>query len=210
MSTTIALTNVFFYVENLKHLVCRDPNLWMVKCRIGEEKATVLLLMRKCLTFLTFRNIDEPDEPPQIKSVVAPKGVQSYIYVEVYKQTQVKAAIINFGNVRLRQWKQEMTDVLNVVKAETGLKPKQWVRLRRGQYKDDIAQVDYVDMAQNQVHLKLLPRIDYTRLRGALRTNQPEADSNKRKLKRRPPAKPFDPEAIRYIFVCYCIKIGLI
>lgn len=46
------------------------------------------------------------------------------------------------------------------------------MRLKRGLYKDDIAQVDYFDMAQNQVHLKLLPRIDYTRLRGALRTAQ--------------------------------------
>lgn len=177
-------------------IACRDPNLWMVKCRPGEEKATVLLLMRK---FLTYQNTDEP---LQIKSVIAPEGVKGYIYVEAYKQTHVKAAINNVGNLRMGQWKQEMvpikemTDVLKVVKEQTGLKPKQWVRLRRGQYKDDIAQVDYVDMAQNQVHLKLLPRIDYTRLRGALRTNQPD-DSSKRKVKHRPPAKPFDPEAIR-------------
>jgi transcription elongation factor SPT5 len=66
----------------------------------------------------------------------------------------------------------EMTDVLRVVKEQTGLKVKQWVRLKRGLYKDDIAQVDYVDLAQNQVHLKLLPRIDYTRFRGALRSTQ--------------------------------------
>ena len=66
-------------------------------------------------------------------------------------------------------------------------------------YKDDIAQVDYFDMAQNQVHLKLLPRIDYTRLRGALRQAPTENDSEKRKKKRRPASKPFDPEAIRSI-----------
>lgn len=29
----------------------KDPNLWMVKCRIGEEKSTVLLLMRKFITY---------------------------------------------------------------------------------------------------------------------------------------------------------------
>lgn len=29
----------------------KDPNLWMVKCRIGEEKSTVLLLMRKYITY---------------------------------------------------------------------------------------------------------------------------------------------------------------
>lgn len=120
----------------------------------------------------------------------------------------------------------EMTDVLRVVKEQTGLKKKQWVRLKRGHYKDDIAQVDYVDLAQNQVHLKLLPRIDYSRLRGALRTQQSvrflinfiffnsvegfnynkrfhfsmqENEALKRKRKRRPPAKPFDPEAIRAV-----------
>lgn len=165
----------------------------MVKCRIGEEKSTVLLLMRK---FLAYQNTSEP---LQIKSVVAPEGVKGYIYIEAYKQPHVKAAIENVGNLRMGVWKQqmvpikEMTDVLRVVKEQTGmilskkhlsgeifvqnvlflgLKSKQWVRLKRGLYKDDIAQVDYFDMAQNQVHLKLLPRIDYTRLRGALRTTQ--------------------------------------
>jgi len=29
----------------------KDPNLWMVKCRIGEEKSTALLLMRKYFTY---------------------------------------------------------------------------------------------------------------------------------------------------------------
>ncbi|KAJ8683478.1 hypothetical protein QAD02_019270 [Eretmocerus hayati] len=177
----------------------KDPNLWMVKCRIGEEKATCLLLMRKYLTY-QFSN-----EPLQIKSIVAPEGVKGYIYVEAYKQPHVKAAITNVGNLRMGIWKQqmvpikEMTDVLRVVKEQTGLKAKQWVRLKRGIYKDDIAQVDYVDLAQNQVHLKLLPRIDYTRPRGALRTAQSESEAAKRKKKRRPAAKPFDPEAIRAI-----------
>jgi transcription elongation factor SPT5 len=185
----------------------------MVKCRIGEEKETLLLLMRK---FLTYQNTDEP---LLIKSVVVPEGVKGklasvykylayvnnffflgYVYIESYKQTHTKAAITNVGNLRMGIWKQEMvpikemTDVLKVVKEQSGLKPKQWVRLKRGKkksiadhwlfnckkyhfsflglYKDDIAQVDYVDLAQNQVHLKLLPRIDYTRLRGALRTTQ--------------------------------------
>lgn len=177
----------------------KDPNLWMVKCRIGEEKATVLLLMRKFIAY------QFSEEPFQIKSVVAPEGVKGYIYIEAYKQTHVKALINNVGTLRMGIWKQEMvpikemTDVLRVVKEQSGLKPKQWVRLKRGLYKDDIAQVDYVDLAQNQVHLKLLPRIDYTRLRGALRTVQSESEAAKRKKKRRPAAKPFDPEAIRAI-----------
>lgn len=136
---------------------------------------------------------------------MAPEGVKGYIYIEAFKQAHVKAAIESVGSLRMVIWKQqmvpikEMTDVLRVVKEQTGLKAKQWVRLKRGIYKDDIAQVDYVDLAQNQVHLKLLPRIDYTRPRGALRTAQSESEALKRKKKRRPPAKPFDPEAIRAI-----------
>jgi transcription elongation factor SPT5 len=55
----------------------------------------------------------------------------------------------------------EMTDVLRVVKERIGLKPRQWVRLKRGIYKDDLAQVDYVDMAQNQVHLKVEKSTSY-------------------------------------------------
>jgi transcription antitermination factor NusG len=38
-----------------------------------------------------------------------------------------------------------------VVKEQAGLKPKKWVRIKCGVFKDDLAQVDYVDMASNQV-----------------------------------------------------------
>jgi hypothetical protein len=40
---------------------------------------------------------------------------------------------------------------VRVVKEQAGLKPKQWVRIKRGVFKDDLAQVDYVDVASNQV-----------------------------------------------------------
>ncbi|KAG5317531.1 SPT5H factor, partial [Pseudoatta argentina] len=175
----------------------KDPNLWLVKCQIGEEKATVLLLMRK---FIAYQN---SNEPLQIKSVVAPEGVKGYIYIEAYKQSHVKVVIENVGSLRMGKWKQEMvpikemTEVLRVVKEQTHLKPKQWVRVKRGIYQNDLAQIDYIDLAQNQVHLKLLPRIDYSRFRGVLRPVQNKLDVLKRKKKQ--PAKPFNPEAVRAI-----------
>ncbi|XP_013782146.1 transcription elongation factor SPT5-like [Limulus polyphemus] len=175
----------------------KDPNLWMVKCRIGEEKATVLTLMRKFIAY------QHTEEPLQIKSVIAPEGVKGYLYIEAYKQTHVKQAIAGIGNLRMGQWQQtmvpikEMTEVLRVTKEQAHLKPKQWVRLKRGIFKDDLAQVDYVDTAQNQVHVKLIPRIDYTRLRGALRVQQNEPE--KRKRNKRPPTKLFDYSAIKAI-----------
>merc|ERR1719273_883328 len=143
------------------------------------------------------------EEPLQIRSVVAPEHVKGYIYVEAFKQTHVKAAIDGISNLRMGSWSQqmvpikEMTDVLRVVKEAAGLKVKQWVRIKRGVFKDDLAQVDYVDVASNQVLLKLLARIDYGRNRGALRSNAME--DLKRKKFKRPPAKLFDPEKIRAI-----------
>lgn len=63
----------------------------------------------------------------------------------------------------------EMPDTLKVVKETPTLKAGSYIRMARSLYKDDLAQIDYVDVAQNRVHLKLVPRIDYTRLRGALK-----------------------------------------
>lgn len=82
--------------------------------------------------------------------------MKGYIYVEAYKQTHVKQAIEGVGNLRLGYWNQqmvpikEMTDVLKVVKEVANLKPKSWVRLKRGIYKDDIAQVGAMGQLSGQ------------------------------------------------------------
>ncbi|XP_059135222.1 transcription elongation factor SPT5 isoform X3 [Peromyscus eremicus] len=172
----------------------KDPNLWTVKCKIGEERATAISLMRKFIAY------QFTDTPLQIKSVVAPEHVKGYIYVEAYKQTHVKQAIEGVGNLRLGYWNQqmvpikEMTDVLKVVKEVANLKPKSWVRLKRGIYKDDIAQVDYVEPSQNTISLKMIPRIDYDRIKARMSLKDWFAKSKKFK---RPPQRLFDAEKIR-------------
>ncbi|XP_030921720.1 transcription elongation factor SPT5, partial [Geospiza fortis] len=126
--------------------------------------------------------------------------VRGYLYVEAYKQTHVKQAIEGVGNLRLGYWNQqmvpikEMTDVLKVVKEVTNLKPKAWVRLKRGIYKDDIAQVDYVEPSQNQISLKMIPRIDFDRIKARMSLKDWFAKCKKFK---RPPQRLFDAEKIR-------------
>ncbi|CAK6980621.1 transcription elongation factor SPT5 [Scomber scombrus] len=172
----------------------KDPNLWTVKCKIGEERATAIALMRKFIAY------QFTDTPLQIKSVVAPDHVKGYIYVESYKQTHVKSAIEGIGNLRMGFWNQqmvpikEMTDVLKVVKEVTNLKPKSWVRLKRGLYKDDIAQVDYVEPSQNTISLKMIPRIDLDRIKAKMSLKDWFA---KRKKFKRPAQRLFDAEKIR-------------
>lgn len=93
----------------------------------------------------------------------------------------------------------EMPDVLRVVKDVVRLKPGSWVRLKRTLYKDDLAQVESVDTAQNNVTLKLIPRIDYTRKRGIPKADRALSKIEEMKRKRRPPPKLFDSDAVRSI-----------
>lgn len=87
--------------------------------------------------------------------MIAKEGLKGYIYVEAFKQTHVKQAIEGIGNLRLGQYQQhmvpikEMTDVLRVVKETAHLKEKQWVRLKRGIFKDDLAQVSHCQCAES-------------------------------------------------------------
>ncbi|CAI7992216.1 Transcription elongation factor SPT5, partial [Geodia barretti] len=172
----------------------KDPNLWMVKCRIGTEKETVITLMKK------FIQMQFGDSPLQIKSVVAKEGIKGYVYIEAFKQQHVKQAIEDIRNLSMGKWQQlmvpirEMTDVLRVFKDDAALKRGSWVRIKRGMYRDDIAQVDYVDKSRNQVALKMLPRVDYSRKRGALKGTE---DATRKRKRGRPPAKLFDQEAIK-------------
>lgn len=89
--------------QKVVNACCRDPNLWMVKCRIGEEKATVMHMMRKYIAY------QFSSEPLQIKCVIAPEGVKGYIYIEAYKQPHVKQAISNVSNLRMGQWTQQVS-----------------------------------------------------------------------------------------------------
>lgn len=82
----------------------KDPNLWTVKCKMGEEKLTALWLMRKYYAYLN----KEGKQPLAIKSVIVKEGLRGFIYVEAYKQTHVKAAIEEISTLKIGLWKQEV------------------------------------------------------------------------------------------------------
>lgn len=146
-----------------------DPNLWLVKCRLGLEIETVFLLTRKCLN--SGKDFDT-------MSVVAPEGLKGFIYVEAHKEVHVRELIdgvraLSFAKQQIRMVKsEEMPQVLRDTKPTLQLKPKQWVRIKKGMFRDDLAEVVLFEPLNRAVHLKFLPRIDYTRKRGALKTSQ--------------------------------------
>ncbi len=88
----------------------RDPNLWTVKCKSGEEKATALLLMRKYNAYLN----KSDKQPLAIKSVIVKEGLRGFIYVEAYKQTHVKSAIEEISNLKMGVWKQEVMRIYSL------------------------------------------------------------------------------------------------
>ena len=58
--------------------------------------------------------MNKPDkEPLQIKSVIVKEGLRGFIYIEAYKQSHVKTAIEDVGNLKMGVWKQEVNDQLN-------------------------------------------------------------------------------------------------
>ena len=71
------------------------------------------------------------------------------MYIEAFKQQHVKQAIEDIRNLSHGKWQQlmvpikEMTDVLRVFKDDAALKRGSWVRIKRGMYRDDIAQVTH-------------------------------------------------------------------
>ncbi|VDN98167.1 unnamed protein product [Rodentolepis nana] len=179
----------------------KDPHLWLVKCQIGEERTTAIALARKFLAFQC------TSTPLQIKSIIAKDTLKGYLYIEAFKQTHVKQAIDGLKALARAQFDQklvpvdEMVDVLRVVKESAQLKPKQWVRIKGGRYKNDLARVESVEDAQNIVWLKLVPRIDYERKRNRMFESEPvngdpSLSANRKFNWKRPPAALFDPTKV--------------
>ena len=83
------------------------------------------------------------------------KVIYMYYYVHMHVCTSIisilisNQAIEDIGNLAIGKWQQmmvpnnQMADVLRVVKdaANSNLKQGSWVRIKRGIYRDDIAQV---------------------------------------------------------------------
>ena len=193
--------------ETLAHVLqphASDPKLWLVKCRPGKERAAVAALMR---------GLNILGDPMGVYSVIGRDSLKGYIYVEAHKVNEVMNAVqktrtnhMIFAspiNKPVMVPLSEMADVLSAGLATGTIKGTidpstlhvgAWVRVRRGKYSGDLAQIIEVDQENTGegmdyiVRVKLLPRLSYRGMGGG--------GGNK---KDRPSARPFDPqEASQY------------
>ncbi|KAH9022167.1 transcription elongation factor Spt5 [Lactarius pseudohatsudake] len=137
----------------------QDANLWQVRCKPGRERDLIFSLMRKSLD-LEFSN-----RPLQILSAFERDSLPGMIYVEARSQKQVSEACNGLVGIYPSRGVtlvpiDEMASLLLIKKQETTVNPGNWVRIRRGKYQGDLAQV--VDITENgeEVGLKFIPRID--------------------------------------------------
>lgn len=152
-----------------------DPSIWGVKTAIGKEKDVVHALMKRIETGRT-----------RILSAFERSGgpMANYVYVEAVKKADVDDALEGVMNAYPRSKMvlvpvKEMPDLLRVTKSEE-LKPGGWVRIKKGLYEGDLAQIEDVETNGLTLTVKLVPRLDYGQ-NDDFRRAPPQAVDGKRK-----------------------------
>jgi transcription elongation factor SPT5 len=144
-----------------------DPKLWFIKCQVGKEKECACEIWNN---YTKFKN-EHDAEGVEIKSVLIKENMRGYIYIEAYKLNHVKKVIEKNKYIRNDKFYPKMVpldEMIHVLKDTKNNNRKEitdysLVRLKKGLYKNDLAQVLKVDLISNKALLKLIPRIDYNK-----------------------------------------------
>jgi len=152
-------------------------------------------------------DVEYTARPLNILAAFQRDSLPGMIYVEARSAKQVQQACMGLVGVYPSRGIQlvpieEMASLLQIKKQERTLVPGTWVRVRRGKYAGDLAQV--MDMTENgeDVGLRLVPRIDLTpRDDGSL---DPQTKKRKKPAagagSMRPPQRLFNPEEIHKVY----------
>lgn len=136
-----------------------DPKLWLVKTKLGKERESVLTLFNK---FFSYNKSDK--NKLKIFSALSFDSLKGYIYIEAFKEANVKEAISGISSIKENSIKivpmNEMTQVFRYDKLKTAdIKKGQYVRIKNGLYEKDLAQVIHIEDIINKIYVKLIPRI---------------------------------------------------
>lgn len=125
----------------------------------GKERDLVFSLMRKAL------DLEFSARPLQIFSTFQRDSLPGMIYVEAHSAKQVADACNGLVGVYPSRGIvlvpiDEMASLLQIKKQDLTVTPGSWVRIKRGKYQGDLAQVMDVTENGEEVGLKFIPRID--------------------------------------------------
>ncbi|RHZ46310.1 hypothetical protein Glove_627g17 [Diversispora epigaea] len=136
-----------------------QPNLFVVRCKIGKEKDVVLQFMKQ------FKESQYSQHPIDILSATCRDALKGYVYVEAWKLAHVQKAVQNMNNLFNSAIKlvplEERSQVLTIKRKEKGPKEGSWARVRKGKYAGDIVQIAWVyEQNSNEVKIRCVPRAD--------------------------------------------------
>ena len=149
-----------------------DPSIWGVKVKPGKEREVVYALTKRK------EERDGTKNPLPICSALERKHISGYVYIEARRQADVLTALEGVLNAYPRSGVQlvaikEMPDLLRVTQSEQ-LQPGGYVRIKRGKYANDLAQIDDVETNGLEASLRIVPRLDY----GQNEENSPMVDGS--------------------------------
>lgn len=158
--TRTTTTNAVVIPKRLLLPSVDDPSIWGVRCKPGKEREVVFMIMKR------FQDRGLTKNPMPLISAFERGGTMiGYVYVEARKQADVLSSLEGIMNVYPRTKMvlvpiKEMPDLLRVTKSQQ-LQPGGYVRLKRGKYAGDLAQIDDVESNGLEVTLRIVPRLDY-------------------------------------------------
>ena len=150
------------YYENMyKRPKMDDPKLWLVKCKIGEEKEIVSNLYHKYFYYKS----KEPKDRLKIFSIISYDNLKGKIFIEAFSQKDVIHAISGMSNVNPNSVQiipvDECTKIFEFDKFhKININNNQLVRIKHGNYEGDLAKVVYIEDPINKIYIALIPRIN--------------------------------------------------
>ncbi|KAJ5734454.1 hypothetical protein N7493_003240 [Penicillium malachiteum] len=138
-----------------------DPSIWGARCKPGKEREVVYSIQKR----IEERPAGSRNPIRIISAFERGNIMQGWFYCEARRQADVTEGLegINFyypSQKMILVPVKEMPDLLRVQKSED-LNPGGWVRIKRGKYHDDLAQIEEVETNGLTVTVRLVPRLDY-------------------------------------------------
>ncbi|KAF7326094.1 hypothetical protein MKEN_00460700 [Mycena kentingensis (nom. inval.)] len=161
----------------------QDPSLWMVKVKPGRERELVFRLMGKSMDLALAAH------PLQILSVFSRDSIQGAIYIEARLAEHVTAACNGMVGIFHARFGvqlvpiEERAALLSLTPQEVDLFPGSWVRIRRGTYRGDLAQVVEVIEPGEFITIRFVPRINSNPLDVAALDNEDALTKKKKRAK---------------------------
>lgn len=147
--------------ENMERKPTKDdPKLWLIKCKINEEKECLANLFHKYIFF----SQKEPKERLKIYSIISFDNLKGKIFIEAYTEKDVINAVSGISTLNEKTIKiiplNEMPQIFEFDKLKkVDIQNKQLVRIKNGVYKDDLAKVIYVEDPINRIYIAVVPRV---------------------------------------------------